>query len=230
MDSVYNIVNSSNRTDCNRHPKSVRLKMDSASNKLSHCVKCRSRIPKKYYILDLSKSKHFAVLFLLVWTQLVQAHVHNKTHSIPEALGSDSRNHQRMSNATETYEDSMHRTHFFKPFYVKNITTHLRNASRNQLKDKQVRLAVIAPQDPTHEFSLRKILPMIELASKAVTDPEKGYLPGWDIQVDFRDSQCSSVEGPLAAFEFYINDKAGIAPSLYSLYEINEISVNIVFV
>ncbi|CAG9793364.1 unnamed protein product [Diatraea saccharalis] len=45
------------------------------------------------------------------------------------------------------------------------------------------------------------------MAIPAVTMPD-GPLPGWKILVDYRDTACSSMEGPLAAFEFYINGSA----------------------
>jgi hypothetical protein len=84
-----------------------------------------------------------------------------------------------------------------------------KNASRRGV----VRLAVIAPAEHEHEESLYRVLPAVELAVRKVSDHVTGYLPGWDIRVDHRDSQCSSTYGPLAAFEFYINKSAGIADS-----------------
>ncbi|XP_046432622.1 atrial natriuretic peptide receptor 1 isoform X2 [Neodiprion fabricii] len=70
-----------------------------------------------------------------------------------------------------------------------------------------VKLAVIAPQDSHHEQALPRVLPAVQLAVKFVESP-KGPLPGWTIKVDYRDSQCSSTFGPLAAFDFYINKTA----------------------
>ncbi|KAK2579333.1 hypothetical protein KPH14_008285 [Odynerus spinipes] len=72
----------------------------------------------------------------------------------------------------------------------------------------EVKLAVIAPGDPHHEQSLPRVLPAVLLAVRAVSSA-KGPLPGWNIKVDHRDSRCSSTYGPLAAFEFYINQTAG---------------------
>lgn len=84
----------------------------------------------------------------------------------------------------------------------------------------EVKLAVIAPGDPHHEQSLPRVLPAVLLAVKAVSS-SKGPLPGWNIKVDHRDSRCSSTYGPLAAFEFYINQTAGrleiVHSFLYSL-------------
>ena len=67
--------------------------------------------------------------------------------------------------------------------------------------EREVKLAVIAPADSRHEQSLPRILPAVLLAVKAVSSA-KGLLPGWNITVDHRNSQCSSTYGALAAFEF----------------------------
>jgi hypothetical protein len=76
-----------------------------------------------------------------------------------------------------------------------------------------VKLAVIAPADPRHEQSLPRLLPAVLMAVRAVSAP-RGSLPGWRIEVEHRDSQCSSTYGPLAAFDFYINRTAGSRLSL----------------
>lgn len=93
------------------------------------------------------------------------------------------------------------------PYYVKNINFNLR-AERHQFNEKIVKLGVLLPADPQQVFSLAKVLPILEIAVPAVTKPD-GPLPGWSILVDYRDTRCSSVEGPLAAFEFYVNGSAG---------------------
>ncbi|PZC83039.1 hypothetical protein B5X24_HaOG208906 [Helicoverpa armigera] len=92
------------------------------------------------------------------------------------------------------------------PFFVKNIKFNLR-PERHQFQDKIVKLGVLLPADETQIFSLGKVLPIIEMAIPAVTGPD-GPLPGWTILVDYRDTRCSSVEGPLAAFEFYVHEAA----------------------
>lgn len=94
-------------------------------------------------------------------------------------------------------------------FEGKTKYIHFYNESAPTIKLGSVRLAVIAPSDPKHDQSLVKILPSIQLAVRAVSDFLTGTLPGWEIQVDYRDSNCSSTYGPLAAFEFYINKSAG---------------------
>ena len=80
---------------------------------------------------------------------------------------------------------------------------------KNATRRGVVRLAVIAPADHEHEQSLFRVLPAVQLAVRRISHPVTGSLPGWDIRVEHRDSQCSSTYGPLAAFEFYINKSAG---------------------
>lgn len=82
------------------------------------------------------------------------------------------------------------------------------DGARTTQSEGEVKLAVIAPGDPHHEQSLSRVLPAVLLAVRYVSSP-KGPLPGWSIKVDHRDSHCSSTYGPLAAFEFYINQTAG---------------------
>ncbi|CAK1594039.1 unnamed protein product [Parnassius mnemosyne] len=92
------------------------------------------------------------------------------------------------------------------PYYVKRTNFNLR-PERHQFKDKIVKFGVLLSADPMQVFSLSKVLPIIEMAAAAVTKGD-GPLPNWKILVDYRDTRCSSVDGPLAAFEFYINGSA----------------------
>lgn len=81
---------------------------------------------------------------------------------------------------------------------------------------KVVRLAVLAPSDPEHQFSLLKILPAITLAARTIersSSNSSGPLSGWRIQIVDRDSKCSSIYGPLEAIDLY-NSKA-IGPRLF---------------
>ncbi|CAK1545472.1 unnamed protein product [Leptosia nina] len=93
-----------------------------------------------------------------------------------------------------------------EPFCVKNTNFNLRPET-HQFSEKIVKLGVLLPGDPREVFSLAKVLPIVELAIPALTAND-GPLPGWKILVDYRDTRCSSVEGPLAAFEFYVNGSA----------------------
>ncbi|EFX72574.1 hypothetical protein DAPPUDRAFT_201000 [Daphnia pulex] len=72
---------------------------------------------------------------------------------------------------------------------------------------KVIRLAVLAPNDPEHQFSLFKILPAIHLAARTIerssSGNSSGPLSGWRIQIVNRDSKCSSIYGPLEAIDLY---------------------------
>lgn len=73
-------------------------------------------------------------------------------------------------------------------------------------KPGTVRFAVIAPlkasKTSKDEETLGAILPSVDLAAQAIAQPE-GSLPGWTIQIEYRNGNCSSTEGPMAAFELH---------------------------
>lgn len=92
-------------------------------------------------------------------------------------------------------------------YYVKRTNFNLRPET-HQFDEKILKLGVLLPADPTEVFSLAKVLPIVELAIPAMIK-SNGPLPGWKVLVDYRDTRCSSVYGPLAAFEFYVNGSAG---------------------
>ncbi|GBM72578.1 Atrial natriuretic peptide receptor 3 [Araneus ventricosus] len=69
-----------------------------------------------------------------------------------------------------------------------------------------VRLAVLAPDDDSLPFSLHKILPAVLYAVRTLL--RQGGRP---MEVLYRDTQCSSTYGPLAAFSLY---EAGLADIL----------------
>ena len=73
---------------------------------------------------------------------------------------------------------------------------------------RTVRIAVLAP-DTDELYALHKILPIIKLAVDKVTDRKEGVLPGYKMEIYAKDSNCSSLHGPLAAFQFHIKDTAG---------------------
>ncbi|XP_039759868.1 atrial natriuretic peptide receptor 1 isoform X3 [Pararge aegeria] len=91
-------------------------------------------------------------------------------------------------------------------YYVKRTNYNLRPET-HLFHEKILKLGVLLPTDPTEVFSLAKVLPIVEMAIPAMTKSD-GPLPGWKILVDYRDTRCSSVYGPLAAFEFYVNGSA----------------------
>lgn len=158
-----------------------------------------TRHPKSVRFKSKCETVTMFLMVVLLCAKMASAYEHV---NIPNNSVSD-------NNVTKSYTDNIPQTDVMKPFIVPAVNFSLKTVTHYPYKDKLVRLAVISPDDPTNELSLRKILPMIELASNHVTDPQSGYLPGWKIEVDYRDSNCSSIDGALAAFEFYINDKAG---------------------
>ena len=86
---------------------------------------------------------------------------------------------------------------------------------------KVLRLAVLAPSDPEHQFSLLKILPAITLAARTIernsNSSSSGPLSGWRIQIVDRDSKCSSIYGPLEAIDLYNSKAIGQSRPLHRL-------------
>ncbi|XP_022162980.1 atrial natriuretic peptide receptor 1 [Myzus persicae] len=75
-----------------------------------------------------------------------------------------------------------------------------------------VRFAVIAPLKASkNEETLGAILPSVDLAAQAIAQP-KGSLPGWKILIENRNGNCSSTEGPLAAFDLHTNSDLFLGP------------------
>ena len=80
---------------------------------------------------------------------------------------------------------------------------------------RHLHLAVIAPENGSHPYSLRRILPPVKLAVLRLAEwGDSGPLPGWHIDLHVRDTNCSSALGPIEAFKlFYLNRTAGHVPS-----------------
>ncbi len=95
--------------------------------------------------------------------------------------------------------------------FVQPIGAGSTTASLNPAKI--LRLAVLAPSDPNHQFSLSKILPAITLAARTIESNGRSssgsLLPAWRVQIVDRDSKCSSIHGPLEAFDLYNNKAIG---------------------
>lgn len=77
---------------------------------------------------------------------------------------------------------------------------------------KQIHFGVLLPSKSVISYRnsqvLSATLPVIELAIKHVHD--KKLLNGCELKVHYRDTQCSSTHGPLAAFDLYKRGEAGI--------------------
>ncbi|KAI5741382.1 hypothetical protein M8J76_013003 [Diaphorina citri] len=76
-----------------------------------------------------------------------------------------------------------------------------------------VRFSVLAPQNrESHEQTMQTILPSIQLAVRSVADPKHGKLPNWNITLTYRDTNCSSTDGPMAAFDLHNQSDAFLGP------------------
>ena len=77
---------------------------------------------------------------------------------------------------------------------------------------KQIHFGVLLPSKSAisdrNSQILSTTLPVIELAIKHVHDKE--LLNGCELKVHYRDTQCSSIHGGLAAFDLYNRGEAGI--------------------
>lgn len=72
---------------------------------------------------------------------------------------------------------------------------------------------VLLPSNLPDRRGSRVVLPAIELAVSKVQAPG-GLLEGFNITMEYRDTMCSSVYGPLAAFELYTKRKPGLYTSI----------------
>ncbi|XP_050546454.1 atrial natriuretic peptide receptor 1 isoform X1 [Daktulosphaira vitifoliae] len=78
----------------------------------------------------------------------------------------------------------------------------------------EVRFAVIAPLKSSkvdNQETLGAILPSVDLATQAIAQPN-GKLPNWKIHIEYRNGNCSSTDGPLAAFELHDRSDAFLGP------------------
>lgn len=77
---------------------------------------------------------------------------------------------------------------------------------------KQIHFGVLLPSksliSDRNSQVLSSTLPVIELAIKHVHDND--LLNGCELKVHYRDTQCSSTNGGLAAFDLYTRGEAGI--------------------
>lgn len=215
---------------CNRHPKSVRLKMHQNYSCMKRRPLCQSDTKnvssinnkKLMFKFDNNKRKFTMILYLLL------------VHCTCSIMGADNKvdleytvenlvKRMRLSDnvptdvlLNETLFEAESENYSIidsdRPLKLVNITEQLRPLDPYRFRKKILKLAVILPMRndrSTSEFTLRKVLPLIDMASKAVTHHQRGHLPGWKLIVNYRDSNCSSTDGPLAAFEFYIKGLVG---------------------
>ncbi|XP_015786480.1 atrial natriuretic peptide receptor 1 isoform X2 [Tetranychus urticae] len=79
------------------------------------------------------------------------------------------------------------------------------------LSTRNISIAVLAPNNDSLPYSLNKILPSIIYAVKSLQKvPNLSAIANRSINILYRDSDCSSTTGPLAAFDFYIEGNADV--------------------
>jgi Receptor family ligand binding region len=71
-----------------------------------------------------------------------------------------------------------------------------------QKQTKTVRFAVLLPQTSQDNRIMSAVLPSIELAARKVVQ-NGNLLSNFQIEIDYKDTKCSSTFGPLAAFDLY---------------------------
>lgn len=111
--------------------------------------------------------------------------------------------HQQSTESTE-YENN-HTVYVNQPTSdeCKSVTT-----GRKIRAKKELFFGLLLPSNMQERGVSEAVLPAMELAVKKVQSPG-GILDGWDITIEYRDTQCSSIFGPLAAFELYTKKKPG---------------------
>uniref|UniRef100_A0A8D8KW69 Guanylate cyclase n=2 Tax=Culex pipiens TaxID=7175 RepID=A0A8D8KW69_CULPI len=75
-----------------------------------------------------------------------------------------------------------------------------------------VKFAILLPEKPRNRRDVRilsTIRPVIEMATRVVTGPE-GVLRNVRIEIDYRDTQCSSTYGALGAFDIFLKRKPDV--------------------
>ena len=90
------------------------------------------------------------------------------------------------------------------------------DANNQRQHFRPIHIVVLAPLQSTEEYGLHRIMPAIVAAVRFIEEESrksKGSIyRGWEhgAQIDFVDTKCSSVIGPLAAFDYYIRNKVDV--------------------
>ncbi|XP_005102141.2 atrial natriuretic peptide receptor 3, partial [Aplysia californica] len=70
-------------------------------------------------------------------------------------------------------------------------------------------IASLFPADDRRLFSIKRIRPALEIAVEKVRAPD-GPLPGREIEINYRDSNCSSADAMNEAINFYVRNKSHV--------------------
>lgn len=107
--------------------------------------------------------------------------------------------------STESTEHENHTVIINQPSAECNTVTNTRKVREK----RELFFGVLLPSNMPDHGGSPIVLSAMNLAVKKVQAPG-GILEGWDITMEYRDTQCSSVYGPLAAFELYTKQKPGL--------------------
>lgn len=78
--------------------------------------------------------------------------------------------------------------------------------------EPHIKFAILLPEKPRNRRDnriLATIRPIIEMATHVITGPE-GVLHNMKIEIDYRDTQCSSTYGALGAFDIFLKRKPDV--------------------
>lgn len=93
------------------------------------------------------------------------------------------------------------------PYHKKTV---VRSASADSYHEPHIKFAILLPEHGRSRDSriLSTVRPVIEMATNLVTGPN-GVLHNLKIEIDYRDTQCSSTYGALGAFDILLKRKPG---------------------
>lgn len=131
--------------------------------------------------------------------------VRDKSKKFPSILIENViRNKRETNTTTETTKSANHTVIINQPSdECKTVAT-----VRKVREKRELFFGLLLPSNMPDRGGSPAVLPAMELAVDKVRAPG-GILEGWDITMEYRDTQCSSVYGPLAAFELYTKQKPG---------------------
>lgn len=150
------------------------------------------------------------IVFIISIVNRIDAEAINwrdKADKFPSILSENVLRNKRETSAqysTESTESESHTVVINQPSdECKTVTT-----IRKVREKRELFFGLLLPSNMPDRGGGPAVLPAMELAVNKVTTPG-GILGGWDITMEYRDTQCSSVYGPLAAFELYTKQKPG---------------------
>lgn len=150
------------------------------------------------------------IVFIMPIVNQIDAQVINLldvSNKVPSIVGDNVIRYKReniVQYSTESADTENHTVAVNQPVECNPMPT-----IRKVREKRELFFGVLLPSNMPDRGGSPAVLPAMELAVKKVKAPG-GILEGWDITMEYRDTQCSSVYGPLAAFELYTKQKPGL--------------------